>query len=52
MARVITGEVPADQYIEEFTKVWDASGGPALLAEAQDQKIITEEIYGKIGIEK
>jgi len=50
MARVITGEVPADQYIEEFTKIWEASSGPTLLAEAQEQQKITEEIYKKIGI--
>lgn len=52
IAKIITGEIPADKYIEEFTKIWEGAGGPTLLAEAQEQKIITEEIYEKIGIAK
>ena len=36
-------------FFEEFTKIWEASNGPTLLAEAQEQQKITEEIYKKIG---
>jgi hypothetical protein len=50
MAKVIKSEIPADQYIEEFTKIWEASSGPVLLAEAEQQADIVTEIYKKLGI--
>lgn len=49
MAKIIKGELPADQYIEEFTKIWEGTGGPVMMAEAEAQKDIVEEIYTKIG---
>jgi len=50
MAQIIKGEKPADQYIEEFTKIWEATGGPVLLAEAQEQQSILEDIYSQLGL--
>jgi len=50
MARVIKSELPADQYVEEFTKVWESSSGPQLLKEAKQQAEIVEEIYKKVGV--
>lgn len=50
MSKVIKGEVPADQYIEEFTKIWEGTGGPQMLEEARAQNDILDEIYTKIGI--
>ena len=52
MSQIIKGEKSADQYIEEFTKIWEGSGGPQMMAEAETQKEIIEEIYAKVGIEK
>ena len=52
MSQIIKGEKPADQYIEEFTKIWEGTGGPVLLEEAKQQQSIIDEIYAKIGIEK
>ena len=50
IAQIIKGEKPADQYIEEFTKIWESTGGPIMLAEAQEQQSILDEIYAQIGI--
>ncbi len=50
IAQIIKGEKPADQYVEEFTKIWEASGGPVLLSEAQEQQSILEDIYSQIGL--
>ncbi len=52
MAKVIKSEVPADQYVEEFTKIWEASNGPQLLSEAKQQAEIVDEIYKKVGVNK
>lgn len=52
MAKIIKGDIPADQYIEEFTKIWEGTGGPTMLAEAEAQKDVVDEIYKKIGIAK
>lgn len=52
MSAIIKGEKPADQYIEEFTKIWESSSGTQLLSEAHEQYKILEEIYKKIGIEE
>lgn len=52
MAEIIKGEKPADQYIEEFTKIWESTGGPQLASEAKEQQEILAEIYKKVGIEK
>ena len=52
MSKIIKGEIPADQYITEFTKIWEATGGAILLEEARQQQDIVAEIYDKIGIEK
>lgn len=52
MAKIIKGEIAADQYIEEFTKIWEGTGGPQLLAEAETQKDVVDEIYAKIGLNK
>ncbi len=50
MAKIIKGDIPADQYIEEFTKIWEGTGGPQMLAEAEAQKDVVDEIYTKIGL--
>ena len=52
MAKIIKGEIAADRYIEEFTKIWEGTGGPQMLAEAEAQKDVVEEIYEKVGIVK
>lgn len=50
MAKIIKGEIPADQYIEEFTKIWEGTGGPTMLEEAKAQQDIVKEIYKQVGI--
>lgn len=52
MSSVIMGDVDSDKYLEEFTKIWEATGGPQMLSEAQNQQNIVNEIYGKLGIKK
>ena len=52
MTQCIKGEIPCDQYVEEFTKIWEGTGGPQMLDEAKEQQEILEEIYAKIGIDK
>lgn len=51
MAQIITGKMDASQYIPEFTKIWESTGGPQMLDEAKQQGAILAEIYSKIGIE-
>ena len=51
MAQIITGKMDASQYIPEFTKIWESTGGPQMLEEAKQQGAILDEIYAKIGIE-
>jgi len=51
MAQIITGKMDASQYIPEFTKIWESTGGPQMLEEAKQQGDILAEIYAKIGIE-
>lgn len=50
MAKIIKGEIPADQYIEQFTPIWEATGGPTMLEEARAQQDILKDIYKQIGI--
>lgn len=50
MSQIIKGEKSADQYIEEFTKIWESTGGVQMLEEAKTQSNVIEEIYKKIGI--
>ncbi len=50
MSKVIKGEIAADKYIEEFTKIWNGTGGEQLLKEAREQKNILNDIYKEIGI--
>lgn len=52
MTQCIKGEVPCDQYVEKFTKIWEGTGGPQMLDEAKEQQKILDEIYAKIGIDK
>lgn len=52
MTQCIKGEVPCDQYVEEFTKIWEGTGGSQMLEEAKEQQGILEEIYAKIGLDK
>ena len=50
MSEIIMGKKPADQYIEEYTKIWNSTGGPQMMDEARQQQSVIDEIYGKIGI--
>jgi len=50
MTEIIQGKRAADQYIEDFTKVWEATGGSTLLAEAQEYKSVLDTIYKEIGL--
>ena len=52
MSQVIKGKIAADQYIEEFTKIWEATGGALMLEEAKAQQEILDEIYSQIGLDK
>ena len=50
MAKIIKGEIPADQYIEEFTKIWESTGGPTMLEEARAKQDVLKDIYKQIGL--
>jgi len=50
MSDVIQGTMTADQYVEEFTKVWNNGGGDVMLEEAREHKNVIEQIYKEIGI--
>jgi len=50
MTEIVQGKRAADQYIEDFTKVWEATGGSTLLAEAQEYKSVLDTIYKEIGL--
>lgn len=50
IAKIIKGEIPADQYLEEFTKIWEGAGGPTMLEEARAQQDILKDIYKQVGI--
>ena len=50
MTEIVQGKRAADQYVEDFTKVWEATGGATLLAEAQEYKTVLDNIYKEIGL--
>lgn len=50
MTEIIMGKKSADSYIEEFTKIWNSTGGPQMMEEAVEHQGIIDEIYGKLGI--
>jgi len=50
MSEIVQGKKAADQYIEEFTKIWESTGGNELLEEAREQQAILDEIYVEVGI--
>ena len=47
---IIQGTKPADQYIEEFTKLWNSGGGEEMLAEAREYQDTVEQIYKELKI--
>lgn len=52
MAEIIKGTKSADQYIEEFTKIWEATGGAQMQSEADAYQETLDVIYDRLGLDK